>query len=124
MTTAQHIRGVIDTYVRALNEGDLDAIVALYAEDASVEDPVGSPSRQGRAAIREFYAVTCGMSLVVALEGEPRIAGREAAFAFSVSFVYEGRATTIRPIDTFEFDEAGRIVRMRAYFGEGNVYAA
>jgi ketosteroid isomerase-like protein len=38
MTAAVH------AYVAALNAGDLDAIVALYADDASVEDPVGSTS--------------------------------------------------------------------------------
>ena len=36
MTAAVH------AYVAALNAGDLDGIVALYADDASVEDPVGS----------------------------------------------------------------------------------
>lgn len=118
----QQIIDVVHAYVHALNAGDLDAIVALYAEGGTVEDPVGSPPKVGRAAIRDFYAVTAAMKIVVALEGEIRVARRVCAFAFSVSFTHEGRATTIRPIDVFEFDEAGRIASMRAYFGASNFH--
>jgi steroid delta-isomerase len=118
----QKMIAAVHAYVRALNAGDLDAIVALYAEDATVEDPVASPLKRGRAAIRDFYAASTALRLEVALEGEIRVAGRECAFAFSVSFTHEGQPTTIRPIDTFEFDEAGRILRMRAYFGAPNIH--
>jgi len=118
----QHMIAVVRRYVDALNGGDLDAIMALYADDATVEDPVGSALKVGRAAIHEFYAVAASMQLVVVLEGEIRVAPRSCVFAFSVSFMREGRPTTIRPIDLFEFDEAGRIRRMRAYFGTPNIH--
>ena len=62
--------------------------------------------------------------LEVALEGPVRVAGRECAFPFSVSLVYESQRMTFRPIDTFRFDEAGRIVQMRAYFGPANISRA
>lgn len=116
MTAAVH------AYVAALNAGNLEAIVALYADDASVEDPVGSPPKLGLTEIRAFYARSTANALEVALDGEVRVAGNECAFAFSVSFVHEGRRTTIRPIDTFRFDDAGRIVQMRAFFGPGNIH--
>jgi len=116
MTAAVH------AYVAALNAGDLDGIVALYADDASVEDPVGSKPLVGIEAIRAFYARSTAIALQVTLDGEVRVAGNECAFPFSVSFVHEGRRTTIRPIDTFRFDEAVRIVQMRAFFGPGNIY--
>lgn len=112
----------VHTYVRALNAGDLDAIIALYADAATVEDPIGSPPKVGCAAIREFYAVSTAMKLDVALEGEIRAVGRECAFAFRVGLTHEGRRMTIRPIDTFEFDEHGRILRMRACFGATNIH--
>ncbi len=119
---AQHMVEVVHAYVRALNTGDLEAIVALYARDAVVEDPIGSPPKRGRAAIRAFYAVSTSMALAVALEGEIRVATRECAFAFRVDFVHEGRPVSIRPIDVFDFDAAGRIAHMRAYFGAPNIH--
>lgn len=110
----------VHAYIRALNEGDLEAIVALYADDAEVEDPVGSPPKRGLAEIRAFYAGSLRLSLQVELEGAVRAVASEAAFAFSVSFEHQGQRTTIRPIDLFRFNAAGRIVQMRAFFGPAN----
>ena len=118
------MEAAVHAYVRALNTGDLDAIVALYAEGAEVEDPVGSKPKRGLEEIRAFYAVSTQLKLEVALEGEVRAVGNEAAFAFSVSFDARGRRTTICPIDLFRFDAQGRIVQMRAFFGSGNISSA
>jgi steroid delta-isomerase len=111
----------VHAYVAALNAGDLEAIVALCADDATVEDPVGSALVAGREAIRSFYALSVAVPLEVALEGPERVAGRECAFPFRVSVVWEGQRTTFRPIDTFRIDDAGRIVQMRAFFGPTNI---
>ena len=111
----------VHAYVRALNTGDLDGIVALYADDATLEDPIGSAPVVGREAIRAFYARSLAVPLEVGLEGPVRVAGRECAFPFSVSLDWEGQRMTFRPIDTFRFDDAGRIVQMRAYFGPANI---
>ena len=120
MLSPETMESVIHQYIKALNTGDLDAIVALYADDAVVEDPVGSTPKRGIADIHSFYAASTRMKLQVALDGEIRVAGMEAAFAFHVSIDFGGKRTTISPIDTFRFNEAGRIVHMRAFFGAGN----
>ncbi len=118
------MEAAVHAYVRALNAGDLDAIVALYAEGAEVEDPVGSMPKRGLEEIRAFYAVSTQLRLEVALEGQVRAVGNEAAFAFSVTFEVQGRRTTIRPIDLFRFDAHGKIVQMRAFFGAANIGSA
>ncbi len=123
MPSPEAMQAAIHAYIRALNEGELDAIVALYADTATVEDPVGSKPLVGIEAIRAFYAKSTVMKLVVELEGSVRAVDHEAAFAFSVSFEVNGQRTTIRPIDVFRFDDAGRIVQMRAFFGRGNIEA-
>lgn len=118
----QQMIDTVHAYVRALNAADLDAIVGLYAEDGTVEDPVGSSPKVGRMAIREFYAASTAMNLVVVLEGEIRVTDHACAFPFSVSLVHQGQLTKIRPIDVFEFDGAGLISSMRAYFGAPNIH--
>lgn len=85
------MEAAVHAYVRALNEGNLEAIVALYAEGAEVEDPVGSPPKRGLEEIRAFYAASIRLQLEVALEGQVRAVGHEAAFAFSVTFEVQGR---------------------------------
>ena len=120
MPTNDTMEAAVHRYIRALNESDLDTIVALYAEDATVEDPVGTPPHNGREAIRAFYAGSVALKLDVALEGPVRATANEAAFAFRVRFVWNGQATTICPIDVFRFNEAGLITSMRAIFGPAN----
>lgn len=123
MNTTEHMTDVVQRYVAALNAGDLEGIVALYADDATVEDPVGSEPQRGIEAIRAFYAGALRLPLQVALQGEVRAVANEAAFAFSVSVEYQGRKTVIAPIDHFRFNEAGKVVSMRALFGEQNMHA-
>lgn len=118
------MQAAVHSYIRALNEGDLEAIVALYAEDAEVEDPVGTTPKRGLTEIRAFYTNSLQLELRVALEGSIRVVADEAAFPFSVSFEYQGKPTTIRPIDVFRFDPCGLIVQMRAYFGPANISAS
>ena len=48
------IRGMLNAYVRALNEGDLEAVVASYTEDG-VLLPSQGPAQVGREALRAFY---------------------------------------------------------------------
>ena len=122
MNTAEHMTEVVQRYVAALNASDLESIVAIYADDATVEDPVGSEPQRGIAAIRAFYANSLKLPLQVALHGEVRATVNEAAFAFTVSFEYQGRKTTVAPIDFFRFNEAGKVVSMRALFGEKNIH--
>jgi uncharacterized protein (TIGR02246 family) len=44
-----------ETFLEAMNNGDLDAVVACYAEDAVSMDP-GSMMSSGRSVIRESFA--------------------------------------------------------------------
>ncbi|ROS01400.1 steroid delta-isomerase [Sinobacterium caligoides] len=106
-------------YLEALKARDLDAIVDLYAEDAIVEDPVGSDAHEGIAAIREFYKGATGMSIEGELQGQVRVASNEVAFAFRITMADVGM--TIDVIDTFKFNDAGKIILMRAFWGPENV---
>jgi len=59
MTTAEGkteaITKAVNRYLETLSQGRPDDIAALYAEDATVEDPVASEVHIGRQAIRGFY---------------------------------------------------------------------
>ena len=50
---------IVDLFTRrevALNERSVDKLIAMYAEDAVVESPMGG-TQQGRAAIRDVFGV-------------------------------------------------------------------
>lgn len=109
----------IDAYLTALTTRDLDAILAIYAEDATVEDPVGATPLQGQAALRAFYERALAMTLRPERTGSVKVAGREAAFAFTLRMPDQGRQLDI--IEVMRFDDAGKVTSMRAFWGGGNV---
>lgn len=120
MSLEQKITDAVNTYIASFETGDLDAIMNLYADECSVEDPVGSPVKQGRAAVQEFYAGAMSMNVKLQLEGEIRIAGNEAAFAFSGQVDTGDGIMAFRPIDVMVFNDEGKVTSMRAFFGPTN----
>ena len=116
--TAQHIRGVFERYCELLTAGDYEGIVALYSEDGSVEDPIGSRVHRGREAIRAFYKASAG-SVALELEGRPRLSGNEGACALLAR--PKGATVVIESLDTMVFDEDGLIREMRAYWSSETI---
>jgi steroid delta-isomerase len=115
MTDADHIRRIYDLYPELLNKGDVEGIVELYAEDATIEDPIGSELRRGRDAIRAFYRASAG-SVTMKRSGPVRVAGHEAATPVVVLLGPEGRQSALDVISVMSFDEAGKIRSMRAFW--------
>jgi steroid delta-isomerase len=50
--SAQQVQETMARYVELVDAGDIDEIVALYAADARVEDPVGSTAIAGHCRHR------------------------------------------------------------------------
>ncbi|MFN8645035.1 MAG: nuclear transport factor 2 family protein [Candidatus Binatia bacterium] len=114
MVTADHIRAVFARYCALVSRGDADAIAQLYAPDATVEDPVGSPPHRGRAAIRAFYQASAG-AVRLELEGRVRVAGHAGAAAM-VARPAADPSLRIETLDVMTFDDAGLITAMCAYW--------
>ena len=126
MISQQQMKQAMQAYIDAFNRVDPDAIVALYADDATVEDPVGSPPKAGRKAIAEFYAYAiksgARLKLAAPIRGSH---GNSAAMAFDVELnMPQGDKTAravIRVIDVMTFDDAGKFSSMRAFWGPGDM---
>ena len=56
------------------------------------------------------------------LDGPIRSGGDYAAFAFSAKLNLNGQDLRVDVIDTFKFNEAGKVIEMKAYFGPGNMH--
>jgi steroid Delta-isomerase len=118
MPSQETMKAAMQAYIDAFNSGSADAVVALYAEDATVEDPVGSPVKHGNAEIRAFYAHSIATGAKLALDAPVRGShANAAAMAFSARI----GSLTVRVIDIMTFDEAGRFTSMKAYFGPGDI---
>ncbi len=122
MPDTAKMEATVHAYVAAFEAGDPDQVVALFAEDATVEDPIGTPPHKGRAAIRAFYAESMKTGAKLQLDGPIRVAGDFAAFPFSVKLDLGNGPARIDVIDTFRFNEANEVIEMRAYFGPTNMH--
>ena len=122
MIDAAHMVATVEAYVAAFEKGSADAVAELYAENATVEDPIGSPIHRGREAVRAFYAESMKTGAKLKLEGPVRVVGDYAVFPFSVNLHYEGSDKRIDVIDTFKFDDQGKVVEMRAFWGPTNMH--
>lgn len=108
-----------DRYLQALRDRDLDAVLAMYAPDATLEDPVGSGPVSGTDAIRAFYERGIAMGLDGKRTGPIRKAANTLAFPFHLRI--EGSGIAIDVIDVFELGDDGRIIGMKAYWGRENI---
>jgi len=118
-----HIRGVFERYAALLTAGDTEGIVALFAPDAVVRDPVNGPAHRGHAAIRAFYQGgfdAMGGGIEMTLDGAVRIAGRYGAAPFVARTVHHSELLCTDTLDVMLFDTDGRIVSMDAYWGPTN----
>lgn len=113
--SADTIRGVVESYIRLVADGTAVEIADLYADDATVEDPVGSEVRRGREAILEFYGGLEGLEARTTLH-TVKIAAGEAVFSFELVTKVGDTSYTVAPIDHMVFDEDGRITAMRAFW--------
>jgi steroid delta-isomerase len=117
--TPEYMRDVLQRYVDGVTRGDCDGIMALYADDATVEDPVGSEPRRGRDAIAALYRNTAG-KVRLELDGRVRVAANYAAAPML------GRPTgmpgmVVEIVDVMTFNDDGLITSMRAFWSPDTI---
>jgi len=123
MADRSQLVATCDRYVQMVSDGDTEGIVALYADDAWIEDPIGSEKKVGKDALREFYAgiATLDVSPVMARIGPVCVCGGEAAFQFRIDIDLGETKIAMTSTDVMTFDDDGRITSMRAFAdGEAN----
>lgn len=119
--STEAIRTTIEQYCARFSAGDRDGWLALWAPDATMEDPVGSPVKDGRDAIAEFYDSTVGGadSVTLTVVGDPIVLGDQAAFRFEIRPVLGGTTFSVFAIDVMTFDAAddgtAKITSQRAF---------
>jgi steroid delta-isomerase len=120
MPSAEQITQTVNRYLELVAKGQADEVVELFADDATLEDPVGGEVHIGRTAIRGFYsaieAVNAQSELLTL-----RVCGHEAAFLFALTINAGDAIMRIEPIEVMVFDSEGKVASMKAYWGPENV---
>ena len=117
---AARVTALAERYLAALNGGDADRVLALFHEDATVEDPVGGTLLRGLTDIEPFYRRAMARDLRVELDAPIRGShGDCAAYAMRVMLA----EMTLAVIGVLTFDAEGLITEMRAYHGPSDITA-
>jgi len=121
MSTQSEMKAALQAYIDGFNADDPDAIMALFADNAVIEDPVGSPLKsraEFEAFIRQGVKFGARLKLAAPIRGSH---GNNAAMVFIVTFVQDGVRYTTNSTDVMTFNETGKIVRMDGLWGPGDV---
>lgn len=117
MAEPDAIRTTVEQYLARFSAGDTEGWLALWADDATMEDPVGSPVKHGKAEIGEFFAQsqTAADSVELRPDGPVIVLGHEASFRFFARPTMGGATYSLPAIDVMTFDDEARIVSQRAF---------
>ncbi|MFK4762659.1 nuclear transport factor 2 family protein [Microbacterium sp. ZW T5_45] len=120
LPSSSTIRQTIEQYLHLAATGSGAEIAAIYAEGATVEDPVGSAPHVGTEQIAAFYDSVRGAGRSIELI-TLRIAADTAAFHFRVTSPSAEAIVVTEPIDVMTFDSEGRITSMRAIWSQDDL---
>jgi steroid Delta-isomerase len=113
------IEQTIERYQATFSADDREGWLALFTDDAVLEDPVGSPPHEGREAIAAFWDAVHARTErgSVRMTQGPAVCGLEAAWAFELDVTLRsGRRSLVEIIDHGTFTEDGRIRSIRAFW--------
>ncbi len=122
MADAAAIRETIHTYCDRFTT-DREGWLDLFADDATVEDPIGSDPSVGKDAIGAFWDMTHGLADKVTLTPSSyvKVAGNEAAFAMDARMESADGVNGMQIIDVMTFDDDAKITSQRAYWDFADV---
>lgn len=109
---------LIAAYLESHASNDLEGVIALFEDDATVEDPVGSPVHRGVDAIREFYRATHERNGRMTIErvGVALVGGDEIAVHVRAALDKPASPPAMDVIYVIRLGVSGRITSLRAWF--------
>lgn len=115
---ATELRAGVERYIACFNAADREAWLALFAPDATVEDPVGTEPHVGHEAIGAFWDMSHSLAEAIRLElGElVKPSGDGVAFAMRIITTVGGAELFVDVIEVQTYDAEGRIASMQAFW--------
>jgi steroid delta-isomerase len=119
MSTGSEIKTRLQSYIDSLASGDVDSVMAHYAENATCEDPVGGKRYSGLKEIRAFYEQAMdGQQLQI--EPVTPLISTTTNYAAMGARVNTRRGV-IHFVETQLYDDVGKIIEMRAYYDPADI---
>jgi steroid delta-isomerase len=121
----EQMSDAIDRYFAAWRSLDSSTYVACFSDNAVVHDPYGSTPHQGASALRAFFdAIAHAVQEVRIHADSVHASSNRAAVVFRGKAIGKNqKPVEVSGIDVFEFNEAGRITALWAYWDPAAVLA-
>ena len=116
MSSADDNTMTVKRYLELVAKGSAEDITALFADDATIEDPIGSDLSRGRDAIHGFYAAFENAEKATELVAI-KAAGSEVAFLWRLTISTGDTGNRIEIISVMTFDDDAKITSMRERAG-------
>jgi len=113
--TRDQIVDVCDRYCAAMTAGDPDRTVALFAADATHEEPVGTGVRRGHEEIHAFLHSNKDVAFTMTRLGPVTVVGRRAAFQARVDVPGPDGMLSLTATDLVTVDDDGLIAGIVVY---------
>jgi steroid delta-isomerase len=107
----------VETFLASYKVKDIETRIALFADDISFEDPVGTPPLVGKAAMHQYFIDTVASGWDIDLVPKKILVnGDEAAAITEASAGVGGNQPVISTIvQIFGFDADGKIKTLRVF---------
>jgi steroid delta-isomerase len=116
--SSQQIEAIIEDAFAGLISFDAPRLLQHYADDAVVEDPVGTPPMVGKPAIAAYLAsfpTLFNQMKLYSLDIKP--GGQEAGVTWRIRFTTKtGKVFFLEGIGWFKFNDQGKIAHEKQFF--------
>jgi hypothetical protein len=110
-------REAFEAHARLWNAQDRENWLSLFADNVTFDDPVGVPTKHGRAALETSWARSNNETRSWKLE--PRrimLCGSEAAIDLLNHGMLDGQAVAVESIEIWRVNEHGLVDSVRVFF--------
>ncbi len=113
------------TWERAWPAKDIEAITALYADQAAYRAVAFREPDRGLSGVRGYLTRNFTAEHDIACRfGEPTAAGDRAAIQWWASWVEDGQPVTMAGVTVLRFDQDGHVVDHRDYWNQADAHYA
>jgi steroid delta-isomerase-like uncharacterized protein len=114
--TPEQVKAAVTGYVTAFVERDRAAFLTLFADDAVLAAPVGTPPITGKTSLAAWFdGLINAFETITFTTEEVFVAGNEAALVFHIAARRGANVTTFRGVNVFAIDGQGKIVSLAGY---------
>ncbi len=117
LTSAQ-MEAAIEEVFAGFVAMDVERALSNFADDAMLEDPVGTPAMQGKPAIAAYLQTFPTLFNQIKLYSlETKVGGQEVAIKWRLRFTKKNnKVFFLEGIGVFKFNQAGKISSEREFF--------